>query len=43
MCNAGQSQQVKRPLAETAHAELQSIVQTNIMGEDACCVWCHKG
>lgn len=35
VCNAGQSQQVKRPLAETAPAELQSIVDTNLTGEDA--------
>ncbi|PRW60445.1 putative chlorophyll(ide) b reductase chloroplastic [Chlorella sorokiniana] len=32
VCNAGQSQQVKRPLAETAPGELQSIVDTNLMG-----------
>lgn len=34
VCNAGQSQQVKRPLAETAPAELQSIVDTNLTGEN---------
>lgn len=33
VCNAGQSQQVKRPLAEAAAGELQSIVDTNLMGE----------
>ncbi|KAI7843091.1 hypothetical protein COHA_003262 [Chlorella ohadii] len=32
VCNAGQSQQVKRPLAEAAAGELQSIVDTNLMG-----------
>lgn len=43
VCNAGQSQQVKRPVADTTVRELQRIVDTNLMGENACCVWCHEG
>lgn len=35
VCNAGQSQQVKRPLPEVEPQELQSIVDTNLTGAAA--------